>query len=319
VTDDNTRPPAEPPLVTTDGPTHESHEGTRDPTGEDLPTRRGERVELRAAACFVVSLVAAGVLAAVYWQGGEPRAEGVLLALSLGGIGVGIVLWAKHFMPDDQVEEERHAMASDEDDVAAFTSDFKAGESTLRSRRILVATAGGACAALGVALLFPIRSLGPRPGRGLKETAFRGGVRVVREDGSPVRPGDLEPDGFITVFPEGHTDAADSSTLLIHFRGDQDFMPREGREDWTVENIVAYSKICTHAGCPVGLYQAALGLLLCPCHQSTFDVLEWARPLFGPAARSLPQLPLALDEEGYIIATGDFSGPVGPGFWDRGR
>ena len=96
-------------------------------------------------------------------------------------------------------------------------------------------------------------------------------------------------------------------------------MPREGREDWTVENIVAYSKICTHAGCPVGLYQAELGLLLCPCHQSTFDVLEWARPVFGPAARSLPQLPLALDDDGYIIATGDFSGPVGPGFWDRGR
>jgi ubiquinol-cytochrome c reductase iron-sulfur subunit len=144
-------------------------------------------------------------------------------------------------------------------------------------------------------------------------------VRVVREDGSPVRPDDLEPDGFITVFPEGHTDAADSSTLLIHYRADQDFMPREGRGDWTVENIVAYSKICTHAGCPVGLYQAELGLLLCPCHQSTFDVLEWARPLFGPAARSLPQLPLALDDDGYIVATGDFSGPVGPGFWDRGR
>jgi quinol---cytochrome c reductase iron-sulfur subunit len=319
VSDDDTRPPAEPPRVTTDGSTYPSHEGTRDMAGDATLTRRGERVELRAAACFVVSLVAAGVLAAVYWEGGQPQAEGVLLALSLGGIGVGIVLWAKHFMPDDEVEEERHAMASDEDDVAAFTSDFKAGESTLRSRRILVATAGGACAALGVALLFPIRSLGPRPGRGLKETAFRRGMRVVREDGSPVRPDDLEPDGFITVFPQGHTDAADSSTLLIHYRDDQDFMPRDGREDWTVENIVAYSKICTHAGCPVGLYQAALGLLLCPCHQSTFDVLEWARPLFGPAARSLPQLPLALDDDGYIVATGDFSGPVGPGFWDRGR
>jgi ubiquinol-cytochrome c reductase iron-sulfur subunit len=320
VSDDDTRPSAEPPRVTTDGSTHPPHEGTRDRAGDATLTRRGERVELRAAACFVVSLVAAGVLAAVYWEGGQPQAEGVLLALSLGGIGVGIVLWAKHFMPDDEVEEERHAMASDEEDVAAFTSDFKAGESTLRSRRILVATAGGACAALGVALLFPIRSLGPRPGRGLKQTAFRGGgVRVVREDGSPVRPDDLEPDGFITVFPEGHTDAADSSTLLIHYRADQDFMPREGREDWTVENIVAYSKICTHAGCPVGLYQAVLGLLLCPCHQSTFDVLEWARPLFGPAARSLPQLPLALDDDGYIVATGDFSGPVGPGFWDRGR
>jgi ubiquinol-cytochrome c reductase iron-sulfur subunit len=320
VSDDDTRPPAEPPRVTTDGPTHASHDSTRDRAGDATLTRRGERVELRAAACFVVSLVAAGVLAAVYWEGGQAQAEGVLLAVSLGGIGVGIVLWAKHFMPDDEVEEERHAMASDEGDVAAFTSDFQAGESTLRSRRILVATAGGACAALGVALLFPIRSLGPRPGRGLKETAFRGGgLRVVQEDGSPVRPDDIEPDGFITVFPEGHTDAADSPTLLIHYRDDQDFTPRPGREDWTVENIVAYSKICTHAGCPVGLYQAESGLLLCPCHQSTFEVMDGARPVFGPAARALPQLPLGLDDNGYIIATGDFSSPTGPGFWDRGR
>jgi ubiquinol-cytochrome c reductase iron-sulfur subunit len=320
VSDDDTRPPAEPPRVTTDGSTHASHEGARDRAGDATLTRRGERVELQAAACFVVSLVAAGVLAAVYWEGGQAQAEGVLLAVSLGGIGVGIVLWAKHFMPDEEVEEERHAMASREEDVAAFTSDFQAGESTLRSRRILVATAGGACAALGVALLFPIRSLGPRPGRGLKQTAFRGGgLRVVQEDGSPIRPDDIEPDGFITVFPEGHTDAADSPTLLIHYRDDQGFTPRPGREDWTVENIVAYSKICTHAGCPVGLYQAESGLLLCPCHQSTFEVMDGARPVFGPAARALPQLPLGLDDNGYIIATGDFSGPTGPGFWDRGR
>ena len=230
------------------------------------------------------------------------------------------MLWAKHFMPADEVEEERHPMASTEEDVAAFTSDFQAGESTLRSRRILVATAGGACAALGVAAIFPIRSLGPRPGAGLKETAYKGGgVRVVREDGSPVKPEDLEPDSFITVFPEGHTDAADSPTLLIHFRADQDFEPHPGRSDWTIENIVAYSKICTHVGCPVGLYQAEVGLLLCPCHQSTFNVMRWAQPVFGPAARSLPQLPIALDDDGFIIATGDFSGPVGPGFWDRDR
>jgi ubiquinol-cytochrome c reductase iron-sulfur subunit len=223
-------------------------------------------------------------------------------------------------MPDDEVAEERHPMASAEEDVAAFTADYEAGGSTLRSRRILVATAGGACAALGVALVFPIRSLGPRPGRGLKQTPYRrGGVRVVREDGSPVRPDDLETGGFITVWPEGNTDAADSPTLLIRFDEDDEFEPKGGREDWTVGNVVAYSKLCTHTGCPVGLYQSQLELLLCPCHQSTFDVMRWATPIFGPAARPLPQLPLGLDGEGYIVATGDFSDPVGPGFWDRGR
>jgi ubiquinol-cytochrome c reductase iron-sulfur subunit len=141
----------------------------------------------------------------------------------------------------------------------------------------------------------------------------------VREDGSPVRPDDLSVDGFITVWPQGHTDAADAPTLLIRYRPDQGFEPRQGREDWTVDGVVAYSKLCTHVGCPVGLYQSVSGLLLCPCHQSTFDVMRGAKPVFGPAARPLPQLPLDVDEEGYIIATGDFSDPVGPGFWDRGR
>jgi ubiquinol-cytochrome c reductase iron-sulfur subunit len=284
------------------------------------PQERGRRVELASAGCFVVATLAALALAVVYWQGGQPQAEGVLLALTLGGIGTGIVLWAKHFMPTDEVAEDRHPLESSEEEIAEFTADFEAGQSTLASRRILLATAGGACAALGVALVFPVRSLGPRPGRGLKETPYKNApIRVVVESGEPVRPADLEVDGFITVWPEGYTDAADASTLLIHFRRDQDFQPRPGREDWTVDDIVAYSKLCTHVGCPVGLYQAELGLLLCPCHQSTFEVMQGARPIFGPAARPLPQLPLAQDDDGFIIATADFSAPVGPGFWDRGR
>lgn len=304
----------------TDDTEFESNLAPRETVDDTVLTGKGPRAELGSAACFVVAMLAAIALAVVYWQGGQPQAEGILLAVSLGGIGVGIVLWAKHFMPDDEVAEERHPLASTEEDVAAFTADFQAGESSLRSRRILVATAGGACAALGVAVVFPIRSLGPRPGRGLKQTAFRGGgVRLVREDGSPVKPTDLEVDGFITAWPEGHTDAADAPTLLIRYRPDQGFTPRDGREDWTVDDVVAYSKICTHAGCPVGLYQSVSGLLLCPCHQSTFDVMRGAKPVFGPAARSLPQLPLDVDDEGYLVATGDFSDPVGPGFWDRGR
>jgi quinol---cytochrome c reductase iron-sulfur subunit len=294
---------------------------TRPPsTGDDELARRGDRVERAAAVSFLLATAAAIGLTVVYWEGGQPQAEGILLAVVLGGIGVGIVLWAKHFMPTEDVAEDRHPMESSEEDIAAFAADFQAGGSSLQRRRVLVATAGGACAALGVALLFPIRSLGPRPGRGLKQTAYKGGnIRVVDENGMPVDPRDLPVDGFITAWPDGHTDDADASTLLIRFRSDQDFQPEAGREDWTVDDIVAYSKICTHVGCPVGLYQAELGLLLCPCHQSTFDVMRHAKPIFGPAARPLPQLPLGLNGDGFIIATGDFSAPVGPGFWDRGR
>jgi ubiquinol-cytochrome c reductase iron-sulfur subunit len=295
-------------------------EHPQDPDQDQDHARKGERVEIGASAAFLVAMVAAIALAVVYWQGGQPQAEGVLLAVVTGGIGLGIVLWAKHFMPTDEVIEERGLMPSTEEDREAFSRDFEAGESTLRSRRLLLTSAIGAATAFGAALLFPIRSLGPRPGGGLKRTPYaRGGLRVVQANGDPVRADDLPEDSVVTVWPEGHTDAADAPTLLIRTRPSQELKPRRGREDWTVEGIVAYSKLCTHVGCPVGLYQAEEGLLLCPCHQSTFNVLDGARPVFGPAARSLPQLPLDVDDDGYVIARGDFSGPVGPGFWDRGR
>jgi ubiquinol-cytochrome c reductase iron-sulfur subunit len=288
--------------------------------GAAVLTPLGRRVERGIATCFGIAIVAALGLAVVYWRGGQAQLEGILLAVVLGGIGTGIVLWAKHFMPNDEVEEERHSLASSEEEIADFAHDFEAGEASLRSRRVLVAMGGGACAALGVALLFPIRSLGPRPGKDLKRTAYAGGgMRVVREDGTPVRPDELPTEGIITVWPDGHTDAADSPTLLIRLRDDQQFEAPAGREDWMVDHVVAFSKLCTHAGCPVGLYQSDISQLLCPCHQSTFDVLQACRPIFGPAARPLPQLPLATDDEGYLIATGDFSSPTGPGFWDRER
>ena len=133
-----------------------------------------------------------------------------------------------------------------------------------------------------------------------------------------MRPADVEVDGFITVFPSSDPQNANGPTLLIHVRPGQN-QPRPGRDDWTVDDLIAYSKICTHAGCPVGLYQAQSGLLLCPCHQSTFEVADGAQPIFGPATRSLPQLPLGTDADGYLIATGDFSAPIGPGFWDQLR
>jgi ubiquinol-cytochrome c reductase iron-sulfur subunit len=276
--------------------------------------------ELIAAASFALSTLAAIALAIVYWRGGNTQAEGILLAVVTGGIGVGIVTWAKDALPHDEVTEERHSVASTEEEFAAASADFAAGKEEIGRRRLLIGLAASAFAAMGAALLFPIRSLGPRPGKDLKSTPYSNApIRVVTQDNQPVKPSDLSVDGVITVWPEGHVDAPDAPTLLIHYRRDQNFRPRPGRDDWTVDDIVAYSKLCTHVGCPVGLYQANSGLLLCPCHQSTFAVLDGARPIFGPAARSLPQLPLGLNDEGELIARGDFSGPVGPGFWDRDR
>ena len=281
--------------------------------------------EGRAVACFLVAAAAAVALAVVYAAGGQAQAEGVLLAVALGGIGTGIITWARGAEPDEEVSEERGQLASSEQAVEALAADLEEGAPDLPAtptrRRLLLGSAATAFAALGAALLFPLRSLGPRPGRDLKRTPYanRARTRVVQEDGEPLRPDDLPIDGVVTVWPEGHTQAADAPTLLIRTRSTRSFEPRQGREGWTVDGIVAYSKLCTHVGCPVGLYQSEEGLLLCPCHQSTFDVYDGARPVFGPAARSLPQLPLDVDDDGYLVATGDFSDPVGPGFWDRGR
>jgi ubiquinol-cytochrome c reductase iron-sulfur subunit len=276
--------------------------------------------ERAAAAAFACSTIASIVLAVVYWRGGQTQLEGVSLFVVTGGIGFGIVTWAKQVTPHDEVTEERHSVESSEESFEEASTEIEEGAALVGRRRLLIGLAGSALAAMGAALLFPIRSLGPRPGKDLKSTPYAGGgMRVVTEDGRVVRPGDLPVDGVLTVWPEGHTKAADAPTLLIRTRANQGFKPRRGREDWTVDGVVAYSKLCTHVGCPVGLYQAESGLLLCPCHQSTFDVLDGARPVFGPAARSLPQLPLGVDGAGNLIARSDFSGPVGPGFWDRDR
>jgi ubiquinol-cytochrome c reductase iron-sulfur subunit len=276
--------------------------------------RRGERL---TSIAFGISIVGALALAVVYWNGGQPQLEGVFLALSLGGLGVGLIVWARYFMPRATDVEERHPIESTEEEIDAFREEFERGEHILTRRSLLVRMGTAAVAALGVALVFPIRSLGPRPGKGFKSTPYRRGVRLVTEEGRLIRAEDISVDGVVTAFPEGHTEAADAPTLLI--RPNRPVQPRPGREDWTPGNLVAYSKLCTHVGCPVGLYQAGEHLLLCPCHQSTFDVLDGARPIFGPAARALPQLPIEVDDEGVIVALGDFSSPPGPGFWDRDR
>jgi ubiquinol-cytochrome c reductase iron-sulfur subunit len=303
----------------------EGGEGSTSPPLDPVADRRAERA---VASGFLVSTVGALGLAIVYWRGGQPQLEGLFLALALGGLGLGFILWSRKFMPHEPVVEARHPIASTDEEVEAFREEFDQGEMILTRRKLLVRSAGAAVIALGGALLFPIRSLGPRPGRGLKETPFEKGVYLVDAENERIRADDVNVDGVLTVFPEVTPEPdseepprpalqADSPTLLIRPSGT--VRPRDGRDGWTVDGLVAYSKLCTHVGCPVGLYQADEHLLLCPCHQSTFDVLDGARPVFGPATRSLPQLPLAVDGEGFVVAEGDFSGPTGSGFWDRDR
>ena len=264
---------------------------------------------------FAVSALASIGLAVVYLFGGQPQLEGALIGLSLGGLAYGFVMWAKLFLPGGNYVEERKPLPSPAADRDRFVEDLSASGRLIGRRRFLSKMLWTALGALGVALFFPIRSLGPKPGRALFQTPWRPGVRVVTEAGRPVAATDLAPGGVLTVFPEGRTTAADAQALLIRVYPAQ-LKPVPGREGWSPEGFVAYSKICTHAGCPVGLYDQRSGDLFCPCHQSVFDALDGARPTAGPAIRPLPQLPLTVDTDGFIVAQGDFSEPVGPGFWN---
>jgi len=274
-------------------------------TGSRVPT-----------ASFAVAFLAAIGLAVVYWTGGDTRLEGVMFALAFGGIGVGIVTMASAWLPDELVTEDRGQLASDDEERAETRATSEARDEPLVERRRAVQLMVAALSALGAALIFPLRSLGPRPASGLGSTPFRSGGRVVTADGSPVKADAIPLGAELTVFPEGHTLSADAPAVLVRVEDRLLNLSAERREG-TIDGLVAYSKICTHAGCPVGLFQAESGLLLCPCHQSTFDVLNGAEPTFGPATRALPQLPITADADGYIVATGDYSEPVGPGFWNR--
>jgi ubiquinol-cytochrome c reductase iron-sulfur subunit len=266
---------------------------------------------------FAVTTAAAIGLAITYSVGGQPQVEGILLALALGGLGFGFVVVAKELLPQGPYTEEREPLESTAEEISEFEADFERGEAWLARRGFILKMLGLAAGALGVAALFPIRSLGPSPGRSLFSTKWRRRSLVVDEQGEAVSVDTLEVGGVLTVFPEGHVGAEDSQTILIRISKDN-FTTRPGREHWGPRGYLAFSKICTHAGCPVGLYQQTVKELLCPCHQSTFDVTKGAKPVFGPATRSLPQLPLMIDDDRLLRARGDYDTPVGPGFWNRG-
>lgn len=276
------------------------------------------RAERAAAVAFVVAIVAALALFVVYVRGGDPQAEGALLALALGGVGAGLLIWATRLMPhihDETQPRSKTAHATGAEREAAVET-MEAGVEEIKRRRFLSRLLLGAAGALGLAALIPIRSLGRSPGDSLLRTKWTPGARLVTADGTAVTASTLEVGSFTTVFPEGFEGSADSQAVLIRVEPGQLQLPPD-RLAGAPDGLVAYSKICTHAGCPLGLYLATTHELRCPCHQSTFDVLDGARPVYGPAPKPLPQLPIEIDADGSLRATGDFTGPVGPSFWEE--
>jgi ubiquinol-cytochrome c reductase iron-sulfur subunit len=274
------------------------------------------RPDRAVAASFVVAILAAFGLFVVYLRGGQTQLEGALLFLTLGGIGVGLLVWAKRLMPQivDETQSRHHApVAEREQEEAAET--VMGGVDELKRRTFLSRLLVGAAGALGLAALFPIRSLGEVPGDTPFFTKWKRGSRLVDIEGNVVTTETLKVDSFTTVFPEGSVGSADSQAVLIKVEPDLLQLPAD-RAEGAPEGLVCYSKVCTHAGCPLGLYLAADHELRCPCHQSTFDVLNGAEPVYGPAPRPLPQLLIEADDDGTLRAKGDFTEPVGPAFWN---
>ena len=284
--------------------------------------RNPQRMERMIA--FAMLLGTAGIIGfgVAYWYDAKPWVLGATMGVGVLLLGFGITAWGKYLMPKGPFVEERHDLRGTDEERELFAAALvQRGGGVLGRRKMLVGTAGLGLAAFGVVAAFPsIRSMGPLPKKTLDNTDWRKGTYLVDSTGRPVHVDDLAVGGIVTVYPFGlqNTDngQAVDQTVLIRI-STSDFTTRPGRETWGPSGYVAYSKLCTHLGCPVGLYEQQLEQLVCPCHQSMFDVTNGCEPNFGPAPRPLPQLPIYVDGRGLIRAQSDYLEPVGPGFWER--
>lgn len=315
-------------------PTHVHRKADTDP----IAAKRAER---QVAILFLVS--ALGTLLFIYSYVGIDQDQliflpilgttnahqlflGLGLAISLFFIGMGAVHWAKTLMPDHEVVDHRKEQRSKDEDREAFVATIKEQGATagLGRRTLIKRTLGLSLGLAGLSPLLLLRDLGPLPGDELNETNWRAGTRLLTDPAlRPIRPADLEVGAVAQVLPalpagrkRTLNDIAKDALLLIRVRPEE-FNLNEERLSWTYEGIIAFSKICSHMGCAVALYEQTTKHLLCPCHQSTFDVTRAAEVIFGPAARPLPQLPIGVDSEGYLVAKAPFNEAVGPSFWGR--
>lgn len=263
---------------------------------------------------------------------GVTNASNLALGLALGMstllIGLGAIQWARKLMPHVEMVQMRHPLKPEEATRKSALKQFSQGaaDSGLGQRRLLRRTLLASLLAFPLPLVVLARGCGPAPQGELNETMWRGGLRFLADiTYTPLKPSDVPVGGVISAVPEGLLEVqaaehnlnerAKAAVILVRMRPDQ-IRSQQG-EGWDYQGILAFSKICTHVGCPIALYEQRTHHLLCPCHQSTFDLADDGNVIFGPAARRLPQLPVSVDAEGYLIATEGFQEPVGPSFWER--
>jgi len=278
------------------------------------------RAELVVAVCFFLSLLGFAGFGAAYWQGASDIWLGTFLGIGAVTFGVALTAWGKYLMPRGPFEEPRKLMAVKPEQRELVIGDFASrGKVAIERRGFLFKIMGAAATVFGIVVAFPlIRSLGPVPDKQLDKTKWKKGSYLTTLEGKRVTVKSIDVGSILTVFPEDDIGGALSQTVLIRLQETGDIVTRKGRETWGPHGYVAFSKVCTHAGCPVGLYEELTQQLLCPCHQSLFDVRIGCEPVFGPAPRPLAQLPLYVDGSGNLRAQAGYDEPVGPGFWYRG-
>ncbi|MGW3953715.1 cytochrome bc1 complex Rieske iron-sulfur subunit [Streptomyces sp. NPDC004752] len=309
---------------------------------QDIDERAAKRSERVVALLFTVSMLATVGFIASYvaiphdksifvFPIGHISALNFALGLTLGAalfcIGAGAVHWARTLMSDAEIADERHAIEATPEVRAKVHADFKQGakESALGRRKLIRNTMFGALTLVPLSGVVLLRDLGPLPESKLRHTLWKNGTLLVNMNtNEPLRPSDVAVGSLTFAKPEGleehdeefQTEIAKAAVMIVRIQPDN---IKDKRElEWSHEGIVAYSKICTHVGCPISLYEQQTHHVLCPCHQSTFDLSDGARVIFGPAGHALPQLHIGVSDEGYLQALGDFAEPVGPAFWERG-
>ncbi|HET9028646.1 MAG TPA: Rieske 2Fe-2S domain-containing protein [Candidatus Aquilonibacter sp.] len=265
---------------------------------------------------LIVAMLGAVLFIVAYATGGNRLFEGLAVAFAAAGLSGAAIGWAFWIFPDEQVVDERDVAVEGRSDAPVGSArDFEeiaqteAALMTTTRRGVLTRMLYAALGLFGIAMVVPVRSFGPALGETIPfHTKWRKGSRMQREDGTFVKATDLNVDSFTTVFPEGAIGDEQSQTMLIRV---QDGLAQ------SADGYLAYSKVCTHAGCPVALYRTDSKQMMCPCHQSVFDVVRDGKVVSGPADHALPRLPIEIAPDGYVVATGDFPEPVGPGFWNE--
>ncbi len=291
---------------------------------------------------FIVAYIAIDTTTTVYIPvmgdvGASQVALGFTLAAAIFLIGAGAIQWAKKLMPDVEVVQQRHDQVSPGSATREAEANYERGkdESGFARYKMIRRTLIGALVLFPIPLVVLLKDLwvptkaeqGESPADILSTTMWTKDTRIV-SDGTyaPVRPEDLPVGGLISGVPadlveveeiEGNLNARGKAAIILVRMQPDEIRSQQG-DGWDYQGIVAYSKICTHVGCPIALYEQRTHHLLCPCHQSTFDLADSGEVVFGPAARRMPQLPIGVDSEGYLVAKSDFAEPVGPSFWERG-